>query len=115
MLGSIMAGPPLMVTIGSVLILGISLVQTIRSMHANRECLSLSPGGNLLMQLDNACWARMEIEKSLVSSWLVVVRVKVFPASKTQYLVYARDSMDRSSFRRLKVYLAGARLQQGAS
>jgi hypothetical protein len=114
MLGSSMAGPPLPVIIGSLLILAITMAQVIRAMRVNREVLSLLPGGSLLIQQDSAGWARLEIEKSLVSSWLVIVRAKAVPTGKAYYLVYVYDSMDSMSFRRLKVYLTGVRWQQDA-
>jgi len=83
-----------------------SLRQFIISENAITHGLSLQQGESLLFQNDESSdWQEAEVLESFVSRWLIVLRIRVLLDSKQHSLLYATDSINRLSFRRLVVYL----------
>jgi len=71
----------------------------------HRHGLSLQLGESILLQTDSSTWQEIDVLESFVTSWLVVLRVRTLNDSKKHSLVYAVDSMNTLSFRRLRIYL----------
>ena len=67
--------------------------------------LSLQYGKALLVQMASNSWQEVEVKECFITSWLIVLRVRTLNDTKLHSLVYAVDSMDRQSFRRLRAYL----------
>lgn len=71
--------------------------------HTHR--LSLRQGEAILLKMDNGSWQEIYIIESFVTHWLIVLKVRTLDDLKLFSLVYAIDSMDMPSFRRLRIYL----------
>jgi len=83
-----------------------SLRQFIISEKSITHGLSLQQGESLLFQNDESSdWQEAEVLESFVSRWLIVLRIRALIDSKQHSLVYAADSINSLSFRRLVVYL----------
>jgi len=83
-----------------------SLRQLIISEKSITHGLSLQQGESLLFQNDETSdWQEADVLESFVSRWLIVLRIRTLLDSKQHSLVYATDSINSLSFRRLVVYL----------
>jgi hypothetical protein len=71
--------------------------------HTHR--LSLRQGEAILLKMDNGSWQEIDVIESFVTPWLIVLKVRTLKDLKLFSLVYATDSMDMPSFRRLRIYL----------
>ena len=69
------------------------------------HCLSLQLGEVLLLRINENSWHEIDVVESFVTNWLIVLRVRTLRDSKLYSLVYAVDSMNRYSFRQLRIYL----------
>ena len=67
--------------------------------------LSLQLDKKLLLQSNDGSWNEIDVIESFVTNWLIVLRVRTLRDSKLHSLVYAVDSMNRYSFRQLRIYL----------
>jgi len=84
----------------------LSLRQLIILEKSNTHGLSLQQGESLLFQCDETSdWQEADVLESFVSCWLIVLRIRTLLDSKQHSLVYATDSINALSFRRLVVYL----------
>lgn len=83
-----------------------SMRQFILSGKAITHGLSLQQGESLLFQNDESSdWQEAEVLESFVSRWLIALRIRTLLDSKQHSLLYATDSINSLSFRRLVVYL----------
>ena len=83
-----------------------SLRQFIISENAITHGLSLQQGESLLFQNDESSdWQEAEVLESFVSRWLIALRIRTLLDSKQHSLLYATDSINSLSYRRLVVYL----------
>ncbi len=83
-----------------------SLRQLIISEKSTTHGLSLQQGESLLFQNDETSdWQEADVLESFVSRWLIVLRIRTLLDSKKHSLVYATDSINGLSYRRLVVYL----------
>jgi hypothetical protein len=67
--------------------------------------LSLRQGEAILLKMDNGSWQEIDVIESFVTPWLIVLKVRTLKDFKLFSLVYATDSVDMTSFRRLRIYL----------
>jgi hypothetical protein len=69
------------------------------------QCLSLQLGKGLLLGINENSWHEIDVVESLLTNWLVILRVRRLNDSSMHSLVYAVDSLNRHSFRQLRIYL----------
>lgn len=82
-----------------------NLQRTFIFLNLRHYSLSLQLGETLLLQRNNDAWNEIDVIESFVTNWLIVLRVRTLGDSKLHALVYAVDSMNRYSFRQLRIYL----------
>jgi hypothetical protein len=82
-----------------------NLYQYISSKNTHSHRLSLRLGEAMLLKMDNDRWQEIDVIESFVTRWLIVLKVRTLNDLKLHSLVYATDSMDMSSFRRLQIQL----------
>lgn len=94
----------LLITIAGFIL--IKLFQHLFTEKMRDDYLSLQQGGQLLLKNSRyPGWQDVAITESFVSNWLIVLRLKSLLDSKKYSLVYAADSINRLSYRRLLIYL----------
>jgi hypothetical protein len=93
----------LLITLAGLILFNLQRIFTYVNFHL--YSLSLQLGEKLLLQRNNGSWNEIDVIESFVTNWLIVLRVRTLRDSKLHALVYAVDSMNRYSFRQLRIYL----------
>ena len=83
-----------------------NLRQHIVAENQGTSFLSLQQGGQLLFKNSrHPGWQDVAITESFVTHWIIVLTLRSLVDSKKYSLVYAVDSTNRLSYRRLVIYL----------
>lgn len=83
-----------------------NLRQHIVAENQDTSFLSLQQGGPLLFKNSrHPGWQDVAITESFVTRWIIVLSLRSLVDSKKYSLVYAVDSTNRLSYRRLVIYL----------